>query len=159
MVVALLGVPLLVVPAQEPPRGADVVFVIGPPDAWRTEWARELAAAGKAGTIMVSVPEPATTSACRTIGSTPVLCRRPDPFTTRGEARWLRDEMDAHGWRTALVITSTPHVSRTRFVMSRCVPQGVQVVGRRTGLTLPDWAYQYAYQPAAWVKALVQSGC
>lgn len=159
LVVAIAGVPLLVVPPQQPPRAADVVFVIGPPRAWRITWAQQLVASGQAKAIMVSTPDPATEPVCRSVSAVPVLCRRPDPFTTRGEARWLRAEMAARGWQTALVITSTPHVTRTRYVMQRCVPDGVQVVGRRTGMDAPSWVYQYAYQPAAWVKALLQRGC
>jgi hypothetical protein len=42
---------------------------------------------------------------------------------------------------------------RTRLIIDRCVPSGVQVVGRPTDLTLGDWAYQYAYQTGAFFKA------
>ncbi|OZB48980.1 MAG: hypothetical protein B7X40_06075 [Cellulomonas sp. 14-74-6] len=159
LLVVTAGLPVYVFPRQTAPVGADVVFVIGPPRAWRIAWARELVAAGKARAIMISQPETGSLQACAAQSTVPVLCRRPDPFTTRGEARWLRDEMAAHGWRTAVVITSTPHIARTRYVMQRCVPSGVQVVGRTTGMAPWTWVYQYAYQTAAWVKALAQCGC
>ena len=159
LVVALGGLPLFVFPSQQPAGPADVVFVIGPPRGWRITWANQLVASGHAKALMISTPDPATEAACLTLTEVPVLCRRPDPFTTRGEARWLRAEMAARGWRTALVITGTPHLTRTRYVMDRCVPEGVQVVGRTTGMNPALWVYQYAYQSTAWVKALAQRGC
>ncbi len=81
------------------------------------------------------------------------------PFTTRGEARLLQQEMAAHGWRTATVITTTPHVLRARVLMDRCVPSGVNVVGRAIRLRPLDWAHQYLYQTGAFVKVLLNPGC
>ncbi|MFT8636957.1 MAG: YdcF family protein [Pseudoclavibacter sp.] len=147
------SLPLYVFPPQSAPKPADVVFVIGPPRWWRIVWARRLIAAGDARALMISVPDPASEPACHAQQSYPVFCQRVTPFTTQGEARWLQGAMARHGWNRAIVITTTPHVVRTRLVMDRCVPSGVQVVGRPTDLTLGDWAYQYAYQTGAFFKA------
>lgn len=154
-IVVLFGasLPLYVFPPQSTPQRADVVFVIGPPREWRIDWAKQLMAEGRGETLMVSVPDPSGYPICREKLGYPVLCKKSSPFTTQGEARWLREEMAAHGWTRATVITVTPHVMRTRLIMDRCVPDGVQVVGRQTDLTLGDWAYQYAYQTGAFFKA------
>lgn len=150
-------------PSQSAPVRADVVFVIGPPDAWRVEWARELAEQGLVSAVMISVPDAAAVDACAegSLGGVPVLCERPDPFTTQGEARWLRAEMSEHGWSTATVITVTPHVLRTRLYFERCVPEGVNVVGRATGLTtVQQWFGQVLYQLGGLMKAtFVTTGC
>jgi uncharacterized SAM-binding protein YcdF (DUF218 family) len=67
--------------------------------------------------------------------------------------------MAQHGWTTALVVTSTPHVERSRYIIGRCVPDGVQVVGRAPDEPPWWWAYQYVYQTAGWLRALTQTGC
>jgi hypothetical protein len=148
------SLPLYVFPPQSAPRPADVVFVIGPPEQWRVGWARQLIAKGQAKALMISAIDPAKDPNCKKKTSYPVLCRRVAPFTTRGEARWLKFEMELHGWNRALIITTTPHVVRARLIMDRCVPHGVQVVGRSTGLSFGRWVAQYRYQTGAFLKAL-----
>lgn len=147
------SLPVYVFPPQSAPEKADVVFVIGPPSQWRIDWARRLMDAGYGRALMISTGDVNAFPACREKESYPVYCGHPSPFTTQGEARWLQGAMARHGWRSAVVITVTPHVLRTRLIMNRCVPDGVQVVGRRTGLTLEGWAAQYAYQTGAFMKA------
>jgi hypothetical protein len=157
--VVAVGLPLYVFPPVSSPEPPDVVFVMGPPDQWRLDWAQQLLAEGTAGALMISTPDPDTGGLCGADEPYPVECARPEPFTTRGEARWLRSEMVARGWSRAIVITVTPHVSRTRVVFDRCIPSGVQVVGRSTGLNLAKWAYQYLYQTAGFIKVALNPGC
>ena len=157
--VAVLVCPLslLVFPPQRPVERADVVFVIGPPDGWRIDWAKQVVDDGLARAMMISVPDVKGWELCEagSYGGVPVFCERPDPFTTQGEARWLRDMMAQHGWGSATVITVTPHVSRTRLYFERCIPAGVNVVGRSTGLdSAGDWLRQYRYQLGAMLKAV-----
>ena len=157
--VAVLVCPLslLVFPSQRPVGRADVVFVIGPPDGWRVDWAKQLVNNGLARAMMISVPDVQGWDLCAvgSSGGVQVFCERPDPFTTQGEARWLRDMMAQHGWGSATVITVTPHVSRTRLYFERCIPAGVNVVGRSTGLdSAGDWLRQYRYQLGAMLKAV-----
>jgi len=157
--VALAGVPVLVAPPQDPPGTADVVVVLGPPQAWRVDWARELVADGRASAILLFADDPATVPLCSQTAPVPVVCHRPDPYTTRGEARTLRAEMSARGWRTATVITAAPNVLRARWVVGRCVEEGVQVVGRREDIGLDRWVMRYAWQAGGFVKAALQRGC
>lgn len=159
LVVALAGVPTLVAPPQGPPGVADAVVVLGPPQPWRVAWARELVEQGRAGAVLVSVDDDDRVPLCEDPGSLDVTCARPDPFTTRGEARWVRDEMAAHGWDTVTVVTATPNLLRARLLIRRCVPEGVQVVARRERLGLDRWAARYAWQLGGWAKALWSRGC
>ncbi|WP_309133825.1 hypothetical protein [Cellulomonas sp.] len=151
--------PLLVAPPQDPPGTADVAVVLGPPQPWRVEWALELAADGRAGALLVFVDDPAEVPVCVGDTEVPVVCRRPDPFTTRGEARGLRAEMQARGWRTATVITAAPNVVRARWLVGRCVEEGVQVVGRREDIGLDRWVMRYAWQVGGYAKAALDPGC
>ena len=163
-VVVLVALPLnaFVWPYVTPASKADVVFVIGPPDEWRIEWAEQLVDAGLASAIMISVPVAAETALCVT-GSyhgVPVLCHRPDPFTTQGEARWLQAEMAQHSWSTATVITMSTHVMRARLYFDRCIATGVTVIGKPTAHTFTDWYLQIRYQMGATLKAfLVTTTC
>ena len=159
LVVALAGLPLYVFPPQEAPSKSDVIFVIGPADRWRLDWAEGLIQEGLSDNLMISVGDPSWAPECTEDRGFRILCRRSDPFTTQGEARWLRDEMRENGWTTATVITMTPHVSRTRVRMDRCVPTGVNVIGRADGLSPTDWAWQYLYQTAGFVKVVLQPTC
>jgi hypothetical protein len=142
-------------PRTAPAADPDAVMVVGPVSAWRVHWALQLA--GPASTLVLSVDDPAIHPECRVSW---VVCFRADPYTTQGEARELRALVAEHGWRTVTVVTSTPHQVRTQLRMDWCVPHGVTVVSRPTGLGPGDWLWQYAYQTAGFVKGfLITPGC
>jgi hypothetical protein len=44
---------------------------------------------------------------------------RPDPYTTRGEARAVATLARKHGWRSIVVVTSSYHVPRARLIFRR----------------------------------------
>ena len=139
-----------------PPARADVVVVLGPAEQWRVDWATQLVHDGVADHLTLSVADPAGSPICQ---ESWVTCFRPDPFTTRGEARYLAGQMAQRGWTRALGITATPHVERARYIIGRCVHDGVQVVGRAPDEPPWWWAYQYVYQTAGWLRAVTQTGC
>jgi hypothetical protein len=142
-------------PRATPAADPDAVMVVGPVSAWRVQWALQLA--GPTSALVLSVDDPSIHAECRISF---VVCFRADPYTTQGEARELRTLMAEHGWRTVTVVTSTPHQVRTQLRMDWCVPRGVTVVSRPTGLSPGDWLYQYAYQTAGFAKALlITPGC
>ncbi|CAN5593149.1 hypothetical protein BH10ACT5_BH10ACT5_21740 [soil metagenome] len=55
-----------------------------------------------------------------------------------------------------IVVTSTPHVARTRYIFAKCYPGEVTVVAAGQPATLSAWAYQYVYQSLAFVKARIE---
>ncbi len=69
------------------------------------------------------------------------------------KTRLLRQYAAAHETGKTVVVTFTPHVARTRYIFAKCYPGDVTVVGADIDLTPLDWAYEYAYQSAAFVKA------
>jgi hypothetical protein len=154
-----LGVSAYVYPAAaELPARADVIYVIGPPTEGRIALAEQLRRDGIADDILISVPtdgqqSAANLSACQEAW---VTCVHPEPFTTAGEMAVLRDEYGTEA--SAVVITFTPHVSRTRFIADRCAGARVTVVDVPTSLDLGKWIYQFAYQTGGFAKALVV-GC
>lgn len=158
--VVAAGLPVYVFPMQQTPAHADVAFVLGSPDAWRIDLAKKLIDERRVSALLISVPSGQTPpSTCSTPMPFPVVCARPNPSSTLGEARMLRTQLASHGWRTAVVITATPHIARARLILHQCVAEGVSVVGRSDGIDLGEWGRQYLYQTVAMVKALVDPAC
>ncbi|WP_084099562.1 hypothetical protein [Demequina sp. NBRC 110051] len=161
-VIAAAGWKVYVTPdVDAAPEQSDVAYVIGPPTDARMQVALELLQSGSADSLMVSLDPDETEwslaqAACAGAGDFAryrVLCDMPDPFTTRGEAQWLESEVTAHEWDSASVITFTPHIERAQMYMERCFDGELSMIDSGEDLALWDWAYQYAYQTGAFMKA------
>jgi uncharacterized SAM-binding protein YcdF (DUF218 family) len=64
------------------------------------------------------------------------LYERPDPYTTRGEARAIARLAAEHGWRSVVVVTSGYHVPRAGLIVRRAFDGDVQMVGA------PSWRWR-----------------
>ncbi len=153
--VTLAGLPLYVFPPADPVGKADLIYVIGPPQKYRVQVERELRAEGVADRSLYSVPTHGGWSAerhpvCREEG---VDCLHPEPFTTKGEIAFLTDYAAEHDIDRTIVLTFTPHVARTRYILEKCYDGDATVVAVDQHLSLADWIYQYAYQSLSLVKA------
>lgn len=166
---AVAGIFLYVAPPSDEPKHADVLFVLGPPDQ-RMVYAEQLMQQGYAPTIAVSSPVDKDgrfdAAICGDHRSYRIICFNPDPFTTQGEARVLKDLSDQYGWESADVLTAQFHVTRARVIVSRCYSGDLHMVADRKGLPLisltnpsNSWAYQYLYQTAAFVKVAIHPDC
>lgn len=147
-----------VFPQRDTPTRVDAIVMFAG-SAGRLEWAVYLARLGYAPVLAVSQPTPDDICPPDTIPNVKVMCFHPRPLTTQGEARWTATAAAAHGWRSILVITSTPQDNRARLRLGRCYDGDVRVspVGPPTRAA---WAYMIPYEMAATVKALVfQRGC
>jgi uncharacterized SAM-binding protein YcdF (DUF218 family) len=157
---------LLVVaePTVNKPARADAILVLGPPDVdGRAEAAYALARAHYANTVVVSVESEQqfrVKSACRNQNPQyQVICFRPSPATTRGEAEEIGRLAAQHHWKSILVVTSKYHVSRARMIVQRCMPGTVLMVAAPGKPSPAEWAYQFAYQTAGFIKALARRDC
>ena len=63
-----------------------------------------------------------------------VICFKPEPFSTRGEAEAISRLGKKRGWHSVVVVTSTYHVTRARMIFERCFTGRVQVVGAHYAL-------------------------
>ncbi|MDJ0336187.1 YdcF family protein [Salinibacterium sp. G-O1] len=154
-----VGLPLYVVPSVNTPEKTDVIYIIGPPDPSRIEFALTLIERGISDSLMVSTPDPDDYAVCREPQTFTVYCKRPSPFTTQGEARDLRDLSAEQGWTSATVITMVPHVTRARIVIERCFTGTLLMVPDTTPMSINKWVEQYVYQTAAFVKVAVNQDC
>ena len=148
----LIGLPLYVFPPVDEVPQSEAVFVLGPPSDARLALAERLRDEGLAERIVISVqPERGQTAddiaLCREPG---VTCEVADPFTTRGEVLMMTEQASP----SVIVITTMPHVARTRYLFGKCYPGYFSVVAADQPATIAQWAWQYAYQSLAFVKAV-----
>ena len=87
-----------------------------------------------------------------------IICFDPDPSTTKGEAEFVGRLAKRFGWRSLVLVTTTPQASRGRLRVGRCFAGPVYAV--TTPPPLSSWPYEIVYEWAATVKALIfQRSC
>lgn len=160
LLLIVLGLPLYVFPPQEEVKSADVIYVLGPAMVERTALAEQLRNQGVASQILISIsppgdnPDAAIPPICKEQG---VTCTVPDPLKTRGEAAMLTEYAKTHTVHRTVIITFAPQVMRARFIFAKCYGGDVSVVSVDQHLSARQWAYQYVYQTAGFLKAFVKS--
>lgn len=146
----------------------DAIIVLGGEHDGREQYALNLARAGWAPTVVLSNPyragDPVMARACRESPGIEVICERPNPMTTRGEAILMRRLAQVRGWSNIMVISWRYHLPRARLVFRQCfsAEPGATVmvaVPRRYQLSLLGWEYIFTYQWAGLAKAVVQGEC
>jgi uncharacterized SAM-binding protein YcdF (DUF218 family) len=148
-------------PDEQAPRHADAVVVLAG-DHLRLGKALELVTRRVAPTLVISDGRaPGWDRANRLCGGRTrfrVVCFKPRPYSTRGEARAVARLARVRGWRSVLVVTSRYHVTRARLLFNRCADARVSVAGstyRRSLVPL-----EIFLEPAKLAYALVVArGC
>jgi uncharacterized SAM-binding protein YcdF (DUF218 family) len=157
------GLPVYVRPQVDPLRHADAILVLGGDGFSRYPFGVDLGMQSWAPKVVLSNPgihKEWLTKACNTPHSGIELdCFVPNPPTTLGEGRELRRLAERYGWRSVIVVTFTPHISRARFILQRCFDGELTMVASPTHISLLDWPVEYVYQTAGYVWAAQQPGC
>ncbi len=128
-----LSAKLFIWPEQHPAGRSDAVVVLAGSKK-RLAKGLELMQRGLAPVLVISdglAPGwPTANRLCR-LGSKSfeVICFRPDPYSTRGEAERVTRMAKNRGWRTVTVVTSTFHLTRARMLFKRCLKARTQFVG------------------------------
>jgi hypothetical protein len=149
---------LFVFPAIDRPRPADAIVMFdGGPNNRRAR-AFELARAGYAPVLAVSTPGEQT---CPTGDAPPgvrLVCFRPDPSTTRGEAREAARLAKRYGWDDMLLVVGRQQDTRARIRLGRCYDGRILV--DTVSPPLLRWPYAIAYEWGALAKAVAwQRAC
>jgi uncharacterized SAM-binding protein YcdF (DUF218 family) len=136
---------LFVWPREDEPRRADAVVVLSGGRKFRLEKGLELVRARVADTLVISDGRaegwPEANELCAEgADGFRVLCFKPDPYSTQGEAEAVARLGRERGWRSVAVVTSTFHVYRARLLFERCFKGEVDAVGAR---------YKLRYLPLA----------
>jgi uncharacterized SAM-binding protein YcdF (DUF218 family) len=143
-------------PSLGSPTTADAVIVLGGPGDRYNTGAR-LVRQGLAP-VMVASSDRNSGGCPGTMDDVPIICFTPDPYSTRGEARYVADLARDKGWSHLIVVTSVGQASRAQLRLERCFDGDVDVVAvRPVGLRVVRDAI---YEWGANFKALVlERGC
>ncbi len=165
LILGVAGYALFTRPHGDPLAKADAIVVLGGEQDGRVQYGLDLARQGYAGTVVISAGDldgDATTRRACASGTSQltVVCFRPSPFTTRGEAMFVQRLGSQRGWRHVIVISWNYHLVRARYVFHQCFDGTVTMrpVPRPYDFNLERWAWIYAYQYGGMVKAAIL-GC
>ena len=152
-------------PHGDPLSKADAIVVLGGDKDGRVDYGLDLARQGYADTVVISdsydAGDPMITRACASgTAAITVICFRPDPFTTRGEAMFVQRAATQHHWKHVIVVSWNFHMVRARYIFGQCFDGAVTMrpVPRPYNYDLARWTFTYAYQFSGMVKAAVL-GC
>jgi uncharacterized SAM-binding protein YcdF (DUF218 family) len=165
LIAALIaGLPVYVWPQVDHLRHADAIFVLGGFEYDRYPFGLHLGAEGWAPKVVVSNPngpnDPWLTDYCATPpANLDLYCFIPDPSTTKGEGRELGRLATQFGWRSVIVVTFKPHISRARYILEQCFDGDLIMVASPPDISVPRWAYEYGYQTVGYLRAVLQPGC
>ncbi len=161
--VATVG--LFITPARSEPVPADAIVVLAGGSGERIERGLDLIRQGYADVLVVST---GTGSAAGAVdcdaspdgGQPTVMCVAPPSDNTRGEAKMVADLAAEHGWSRILVVTSTYHVTRSRWMFERCTDAEVVAVAAAADIPLPTHFNAVFHEWAgALIAQTVQRGC
>ncbi|MCK0438081.1 YdcF family protein [Gordonia alkaliphila] len=153
---------------SDPLRRVDAIVVLGGEHDGREAYALRLAREGYADTVVVSDPywprEPDDEyldGLCA--GAEPaveIVCFRPEPSSTRGEARFIAALADERGWSSLIVVSWGHHLVRARYILSRCFDGQtvMRAMPRQGGYGPVRWARIFNHQLGGFVEARVK-GC
>lgn len=153
------GLPVYVRPQIDPLRHADAILVLGGIAEDRYPFGIGLGEQGWAPIVVLSVDQWRTRFCVAPHPHFKLRCFIPDPPTTRGEARELHRLAANYGWRTVIVVTFRPHISRARFILEQCFDGNLVMVESPEHLSVLEWAHQYVYQTAGYAREVLEPGC
>jgi uncharacterized SAM-binding protein YcdF (DUF218 family) len=138
---------LFVWPREDSPERADAVVVLSGGRKERLAKGLELMRERVSDTLVISDGRAtgwtAANRLCDGGASTfRVVCFRPDPYSTKGEAEAVARIGRRKGWSSIAVVTSRFHVFRAKMLFERCFRGDVEAVGA---------SYKWHYLPSALV--------
>ena len=161
--VAVLGVAgylMFTRPQVDPLTKADAIVVLGGERDGRLAYALDLARQGYADTVLLSNTENVDDTYLRRVcasGAEPItlICFRPGPFNTQGEAMFVARLAKQNNWSHVIVVSWNFHMVRARYIFHQCFAGTVTMrpVPRSYDYSMWQWAQTYAYQFVALAKA------
>ncbi len=163
LVLAFVGLTLrlFVYPDLNAPQRSDAIVVLGGNGTAPRQTGLHLAREGYAPVIAISINgadtcvpfERAPTHGAR------VMCFRPFPSTTQGEARAIAHLASAYGWHRVIVVMQVTQATRARLRIGWCYPGQVLEVGSDPS-GFVGWVQGVVYEWGALIKTLVvTNGC
>src|SRR5271166_444163 len=158
------GMPVYVRPQIDPLRRADAILILGGFGHRRYPYGFQLGEDGWAPMVVVSNPDGPRDPWLSDFCATPhpgvnLRCFLPDPPTMKGEGRELHRLAAQYHWRTVIVVTFRPQISRARFILGRCFDGDLIMVASPAHISVARWAFEYVYQTVGYLRAALQPGC
>jgi uncharacterized SAM-binding protein YcdF (DUF218 family) len=140
-------------PLTDRPGRADAVVVLSGDHGERMAEARRLLAEGVAPTLVhAGEPDsPEVVRLCTNQQDFEVVCLHPAPDNTRAEARAVGRLVETRAWRSAVVVTSSQHVTRAGILFRRCLEAEVRVVEARPSLSFSGWWHSVWHE---WIRVV-----
>ncbi|KQU28337.1 MULTISPECIES: YdcF family protein [unclassified Rhodococcus (in: high G+C Gram-positive bacteria)] len=157
------GWPVYVHPQTDPLRPADAVVVLGGKPYGRFHYGIDIAEQGYAPEVVLSnsvgPDDVRMQQICNGTYTVTVSCFLPDPYSTKGEAEEIKRRAAAENWKHIIVVTYTPHLSRSRYIVQQCFDGEVTMSPNPTQEGIGEWIGSYIYQTAGYIKAALDSEC
>jgi hypothetical protein len=155
---SILTAVLFVFPAKGSATRADAVVVLDDAVGVRRAKAIQAVTAGVAPNLVISHHADRPQDCPTNIPNVTVVCFSPTDDTTKGEASGFARIAKEHGWTSLIFVTDPPHVTRSKWLISRCFPGKLGAI--TTKVTNIDWPIRVVYEWAALSKAiLTQRSC
>jgi uncharacterized SAM-binding protein YcdF (DUF218 family) len=157
---AVASVPLFILYDDDEVAQVDAVMVLAG-EKRRLPVGLELVERGVAPVLVISDGlDPRWTQAnrlCRFGDPEKIVCTRPDPYSTRGEAQLAARLARERGWDSIAVVSSRFHLFRARLLFERCFDGKLAFVGSpNPELRLP---LAIAFEWIKLARATVERGC
>ncbi|MFE4196521.1 YdcF family protein [Paenarthrobacter sp. NPDC056912] len=151
-------------PPRVAPQRTDAIVVLGGLSKERLPVAQELQDQLDIPVLVVSTTGLAGNAEgdelCREdVGDPDLLCFRPSPLNTRGEASALNKLIQEHGWKSITVVTSDYHLIRAGTLIHQCTPIEVEMVGSQPELSAAAWLDRFVVETGGLIDALVRPEC
>jgi uncharacterized SAM-binding protein YcdF (DUF218 family) len=147
---------LFVFPASSTPAHADAVVVLAGGNGERLDKGLELVRRGVAPNLVVSN---GPTELCATHQTFAVICFRPVPDDTRGEAEAVGRIAAREGWHHIVLVSSDYHVTRAHLLVDRCFSGTVDVTAARSSRAPLPLLFAIAHEWGGLAEAALHSSC
>lgn len=160
----LLAIQFFAFPPQSTPHHTDAIVVLGGLSRERLPVAQDLQESLDIPVLVVSTTglsgNAEGDALCREDSNDPdLVCFRPDPLNTRGEADAVADLAARNGWKSITVVTSDYHLMRAGTLMRQCTSAEVQMVGSQPELSAGAWLDRFAVETGGLLDVWTQPEC
>ncbi|MFP3580804.1 YdcF family protein [Arthrobacter sp. SIMBA_036] len=151
-------------PPQVPPHQSDAIVVLGGLSRERLPAAQQLQSQLGIPVLVVSTTglsgNAESDELCNDEQGQPgLICFRPQPLNTRGEADALAALIKEHGWKSITVVTSDYHVIRAGTLIRQCTAVEVQMVGSEPDLSPAAWLDRFVVETGGLLDTWVRPEC
>ncbi|MEI2278561.1 YdcF family protein [Paenarthrobacter ilicis] len=151
-------------PPQAKPHKTDAIIVLGGMSKERLPVAEKLQAQLDIPVLVVSTTGLSGNvegdALCDDNADDPdLVCFRPSPLNTRGEAESLSALIAQHSWKSVTVVTSNYHLMRAGTLIEQCTSAEVQMFGSPPDLSAGAWLDRFVVETGGLIDTWMRPEC